>query len=567
MAAILVCQTLEDASNAARYIKYSCRVVTLDGEMINPGGIIRGGSLPKRNAGMPLGRRKEIEELQSQKNSLIKLISKDEAVLDKEKKNLAEAEREAAEAAKKKRTLEEKLVDLQKKSEEIERETGSYNDRLKAASKNLHELESEETELNQRLDKLGEEIEKCTKDIENLENELTGIKEEYRQYLEEKNSLEKKITEVLVKISSYKEQCDSLANRIEEIDSNIKLPAAEKQEKNSDCEQRQKDLEENRQAQQRISADIEQFYNEKAALIPELEKVSQQVSQCEAGLIELEEKGRRRQNQLSRQEKRERQLSVEQTRLQTEINYQEMRFREQFQNLDLVMLDEDYKPEESKILVDNLKEDIEALGEVNLGAIDELERLEERINFLKEQKDDLQKGEASLKKVLAEIDQRMEYYFESAFETINGNFKKTFEELFEGGKVFLSLTDPDNMLESGIEIVAQPPGKKLQNITLLSAGEKVLTAIALVFAILRFKPAPFYLLDEVESTLDDANLARFTRFLKQTVQQAQFILITHRKRTMEEAEVLYGVTMPEPGVSRLMSLKIEDNLIAGESKK
>ncbi len=567
MAAILVCQNLEDASNAARYIKYSCRVVTLDGEMINPGGIIRGGSLPKRNAGMPLGRRKEIEELQNQKNSLIKLISKDEAVLEQEKKNLAEAEREAAEADTIKRSLEEKLGDLQKRSEEIKREAGSYEDRLKAASKNLCELESEEAELKQRLDKLGEEIEKCTEDIESLENELTGIKEEYRQYLEEKNSLEKNITEVLVKISSYKEQCDSLANRIEEIDNNIKLPATEKQEKNNDCEQRQKDLEENKQAQQRISADIEQFYNEKAALIPELEKVSQQLGQSEAGLIELEEKGRRRQNQLSRQEKRERQLSVEQSRLQTEINYQEMRFREQFRNLDLVMLDDDYKPEESKILVDNLKEDIEALGEVNLGAIDELERLEERINFLKEQKDDLQKGEASLKKVLAEIDQRMEYYFESAFETINGNFKKTFEELFEGGKVFLSLTDPDNMLESGIEIVAQPPGKKLQNITLLSAGEKVLTAIALVFAILRFKPAPFYLLDEVESTLDDANLARFTRFLKQTVQQAQFILITHRKRTMEEAEVLYGVTMPEPGVSRLMSLKIEDNLIAGESKK
>jgi len=130
----------------------------------------------------------------------------------------------------------------------------------------------------------------------------------------------------------------------------------------------------------------------------------------------------------------------------------------------------------------------------------------------------------------------------------------------------LKLTDAENILDAGIEIIAQPPGKKLQNITLLSAGEKVLTAIALVFAILRFKPAPFYLLDEVESTLDDANLARFLKFLKQSSNQAQFIMITHRKRTMEEAERLYGVTMPEPGISRLMSLKLEDEKITTESK-
>ena len=256
---------------------------------------------------------------------------------------------------------------------------------------------------------------------------------------------------------------------------------------------------------------------------------------------------------------------MEQTRLQTEVSFQEMRFKELFKTLELVVLDEDYEPEESRMQIEYLKEDLEALGEVNLGAIEELTRLEDRIKFLTEQKDDLQEGEASLQKVLAEIDQRMEFYFKKAFETINENFTQTFRELFEGGQVLLKLTDTDNILESGIEIVAQPPGKKLQNITLMSGGEKVLTAIALVFAILRFKPAPFYLLDEIESMLDDANLSRFTNFLKQTATQAQFILITHRKRTMEEAAVLYGVTMPEPGVSRLVSLKMENNVISRES--
>ncbi len=567
MSAILVCRTLEDASAAARFIKYSCRVVTLDGEMINPGGIIRGGSLPKRNAGMPLGRRKEIEELQNQKKTLLEEIRAHGQKVSKAKQYLAEAEIKAAEAEKYRRSLEGQLDELQKKSEDVQREIGSLEDRLETGANNLRELESEDSELKQRMAKLNCELEKCKQDIEEFEKELIGVKEEYRQFLEEKNSLEQKITGVLVKISSYAEQRDSLTSRIEEIENNIKLPVAEKLEKNNDYERFQKELAENRKTRERISSEIEQLNDEKAGLIAGLESKNQQVNQIEADLIELEEKGRLRQTRLSRQEKRERQLSVEQTRLQTEINYQEMRFREQFRNLDLVTFEGDFDPDESKIMVDNLKEDLEALGEVNLGAIDELARLEDRINFLKDQKDDLHKGEASLQKVLAEIDQRMEHYFGSAFEKIKENFKKTFEELFEGGKVFLKLTDPDNMLESGIEIIAQPPGKKLQNISLLSAGEKVLTAIALVFAILRFKPAPFYLLDEVESALDDANLTRFTKFLKNSISQAQFILITHRKRTMEEAEVLYGVTMPEPGISRLMSLKIEDNLIAGESKK
>ena len=297
----------------------------------------------------------------------------------------------------------------------------------------------------------------------------------------------------------------------------------------------------------------------------ELDRKNNLVSKIEAELIEFEEEGRLRQGRINRQEKRERQLSLEQARLETEVSYQELHFKELFQTLELVDIETDFDPESCRQIVDNLREDAEALGEVNLGAIEELARLQDRINFLTEQKDDLHKGENSLKKVLAEIDQRMEFYFKEAFEQINENFKQTYSELFEGGQVFLKLTDQEDVLEAGIEISAQPPGKRLQNITLLSAGEKVLTAIALVFAILRYKPAPFYLLDEVESTLDDANLARFTKFLKQNARQAQFIMITHRRRTMEEAGVLYGVTMPEPGVSKLVSLKLEECLIGGEN--
>ncbi len=565
MASILVCHNLEDASKAARFINYSCRIVTLEGEMINPGGIIRGGSLPRRNAGMPLGRRKEIEDLQKQKKSLLADISTTENDLKAVESSLAAVEKRVFEFDVKRRGLEEQLGVSQKEYEEMQREQSALNDRLDTVKAAAHQLESEESELYQRLEVLKQEVVNYGLEIENLEKELAAVKENYRQFLEGKNSLEQKITGVLVKISSYQEQRDTLSNRIREIEDNIKSPAAEIVEKNREYEKYSKELADNKESQQRNTAEAEDLNEEKASLIAELEKKTQQVNQIEAGLIDLEEQGRRRQSQYSRQEKRERQLSVEQTRLETEISYQEMRYRDMFRNLELASLEEEFEPEESRLMIENLKEDLEALGEVNLGAIEELTRLEDRINFLTEQKDDLQKGEASLHKVLAEIDQRMEFYFKNAFDKINENFRQTFEELFEGGQVMLKLTDSDNMLESGIEIVAQPPGKKLQNITLLSAGEKVLTAIALVFAILRFKPAPFYLLDEVESTLDDANLSRFTKFLKQMAEQAQFILITHRKRTMEEAEVLYGVTMPEPGISRLISLKIESNTISGEN--
>ncbi len=565
MSPILVCQNLGDASKAARFVRHSCRVVTLDGEMINPGGIIRGGSLPKRNAGMPLGRRKEIEALQKQHSVMLDDLRKTETDLKEVRNNLLSAENEAKKAVTRQQEYLSQFNALQKELEDQQRELNTMGDRLQTFAAALKEHRSEEEELNQRIIVANTEIENCSRAIEVYEKELAVRKEDYRLYLEGKNILEQRITEVLVKISSYQEQHDTLIARIAEIEVNAGRPATEIEQKEKESETCRTELADNKKTQEQVAVLVQKLNSENAALMIELENKAQQVNKIDAELIEFEEQGRRRQSQVARQEKRERQLSMEQTRLQTEINYQEIRFRELFQDLNLVTLDMDFEPEESRLHIDNLKEDLDALGEVNLGAIEELARLEERIKFLSEQKDDLHKGETSLQKVLAEIDQRMEYYFNIAFEKINDNFRQTFQELFEGGQVVLKLTDSNNILESGIEIIAQPPGKKLQNINLLSAGEKVLTAIALVFAILRFKPAPFYLLDEVESTLDDANLTRFTNYLKQTARQAQFILITHRKRTMEEAEALYGVTMPEPGVSRLMSLKLENNAIIREN--
>ncbi len=564
LASVLICRNLEDATSAARFVSYSCKVVTLDGEMINPGGVMRGGSLPKRNAGMPLGRRREIEELQKEHASIEEQYKKTSGIVSGTRDELEKLANELNSKSKINNKMMEELSELKREMElsELEKETIEAK---AAAEKQAHaDLSSEETEVRVQLNKQQAEIENSKKTSIELEQKLAELKFSHRQFIEEKNKLEQSITDTLVQISSCGQQLEGLKTRIAELDESLVNPAEEKAENESAINKYKKDLADNKTIQQEVSNKLEELDNERAELIVHLEKIVDEADQNEAALIEMEEDERRQQNQLARREKRERQLSVEQTRLQTEVNYQEIRFKELFKKLEILELEDDYNPDRGKLEIENLKEDLDALGEVNLGAIEELSRLEDRISFLEEQKDDLLKGEASLNKVLAEIDQRMEYYFKIAFDQINENFNTTFQSLFQGGKVSLKLTDESNILESGIEIIAQPPGKKLQNITLFSGGEKVLIAIALVFAILRFKPAPFYLLDEVESMLDDANLTRFTGFLKDNSKDAQFILITHRKRTMEEAEVLYGVTMPEPGVSRLVSIKLEDKLVAGE---
>ena len=205
-----------------------------------------------------------------------------------------------------------------------------------------------------------------------------------------------------------------------------------------------------------------------------------------------------------------------------------------------------------------LKQSIEELGPVNLAAIEEFDRVQERYAFLSEQREDLVAAKDTLHKAIGEMDEEMTERFNETFKQIRKQFAVSFRELFGGGTADLVLLDPDNLLETGIEIIAQPPGKKLQSLSLLSGGERALTAIALLFAILNTRPVPFCVLDEVEAALDESNVARYSDYLRKFSSQTQFIVITHRKGTMEGADVLYGITMQESGVSKLVSVKLEE---------
>ena len=218
----------------------------------------------------------------------------------------------------------------------------------------------------------------------------------------------------------------------------------------------------------------------------------------------------------------------------------------------------DVEPEEARVKVNNYRANIKRIGMVNLAAIEEYERVNTRYIFLTNQREDLLKAEDTLLEIMNEMDEVMKEEFSKTFELIRKEFTGVFKELFSGGNADLKLTDPDNLLTTGIEIVASPPGKKLTTISLLSGGEKTLTAISLLFAILNVRTVPFCLFDEVEAALDEANVGRFGEYLDHYKDKTQFLIITHKKKTMEYADVLYGITMQESGVSKLVSVKLEE---------
>lgn len=555
---VLICRDLNAATRAARFINYSCRVITLDGDMINPGGSIRGGSMPRNNAGQPLTRRKEIKALEKKQVALHKKVKDGEEKIAEIMNKISRLQGESRVFQDRREKISGQLNELQRSLEGMEKEEQFLNRRLRDLCANIEQIKAEEKDLYRRLKDFKEKSSDYENRITAIQGMLEGKKELYQRSLEKKKTQENKLTEALVSLNSCQEQSMMLQ---EKLDNLHKETLRNQEERDNLMKEREKltaQIRDNRAEQKQAADNLDRLRQESSLLMSQVEEKKKQAGLARAALIEMEEEERRWRNRLGRLERRERQLALEQTRLKADVDYQLMRYQELFRIGETVAVEEDFDPDACSGLVESLKEDLEAMGEVNLGAIEELARLQERIDFLKEQQDDLHKGELSLRKVLSEIDQRMEYFFTRTFEAVSENMQKVFAELFQGGQVCLKLTDTDNILESGVDIVAQPPGKKLQNITLLSTGEKVLTAVALLFAILIYKPAPFYLLDEIESALDDINLNRFLKYLKSSAQEAQFLLITHRKRTMEEADILFGVTMPEAGVSRLVSLRLDE---------
>ncbi|QHW30097.1 chromosome segregation protein SMC [Paenibacillus rhizovicinus] len=557
---VLISETLEQANRIAAKIQYRFRVVTLEGDVVNAGGSMTGGSLQKKGANL-LGRQRQIEqldeEIKSTDGQLAKLrdkvsdLRKEQSILNQnvdELRTLGEKLRideqhlraELQQLDNEKRNLDDQAQLFQADSAGHRTEQQQISKSAKDAEERLELLTKEEARLQEAI-RIAEERRKAGESAkEQLQDQLTDIKIALAKTDQEKMSFEDQAARVRSDIGRAKQELAGIRDMLQRQDEETRLHGEESTKQTDQLNALK--LKKDNCADQ---TDLKRA--ERVELTRELEN----------GESETKEQ----RTQLRNVEDQLRQIEIAVNRLDVELDNLLRKLSEEYE-LSYELAKERYPVPEDVLALQNdvrdLKRRISSLGEVNLGAIDEYERVKERYTFLNDQKNDLIEAKTTLYQVIREMDDEMSRRFRTTFEAIRGHFVVVFSKLFGGGRADLIMVEPDRVLDSGIDIVAQPPGKKLQNLQLLSGGERALTAIALLFAILQVKPVPFCVLDEVEAALDEANVARFAQYLREFSELTQFIVVTHRKGTMEEADVLYGVTMEEGGVSKLVSVRLED---------
>ncbi len=557
---ILVVDHVDNAVRLARKAGYSLRMVTLEGELFMPGGAISGGAF--KNSSNLLGRRREIEELQGKVKATLEQVDSllDEIEQIKKRRNGMRVELEdlkeqlqqefirqntarmnVAAARQRKEQTEQGYDSLRREQEEIaaqieeirggketirlelaaseqmEKDTQKALDELK---EELEGLRAEENDFSARVSKRDVEVEKIRQRQEFEQANLERIEAELSRYAQEREEVLEGLAENEKEIVRKEENIRKLQETI--ADSGTRQSEGEDQ------------LQEDTRKREALSAKQKNFFADRESLADRLSGLDKEVYRLNAQKEKLEEA------------------------IESQINYMwdeyELTLSQAAQLKSEAMQD----LAAMKKQIASLKDQIRRLGDVNVNAIEDYRNLMERYTFLKGQHDDLVQAEATLKGIIQELDEAMRRQFKEKFAQIGMEFDKVFKELFGGGKGTLELMEDEDILEAGIRIIAQPPGKKLQNMMQLSGGEKALTAIALLFAIQNLKPSPFCLLDEIEAALDDSNVGRFANYLHKLTRYTQFIVITHRRGTMEKADRLYGITMQEKGVSTLVSVSLID---------
>lgn len=557
---IMVVDNVDNAVKIARKFDYGIRMVTLEGELLVPGGAISGGAF-KNNSNL-LGRRREMEELEKKVKQYV--IDIDQILNDieetKHKRNKLRLE------------LEDIKGQLQRKF--IEQNTARMNviqaqDKKSETEEGFGELKNEEQEISLQIKEIQvskDEIVRELEDSEKLEKVVEKQITEFQKELEEKRAEESeqsaKVSEWDVEVEKMRQSADFQRQNLERVDAEIARYSAELAE-----------------VQEGLHLGKEEVERKKANII-ELEKTIAASHTTQTDAEKKLKEDMEQKEQLAAKQKNffttREELSERMAALDKEVyrlNSQRERMEESIESQINYMWDEyeitlsdaeSLKNEEMNDLpsmkkdISALKDEIKKLGDVNVNAIEDYKNLMVRYTFLKEQHDDLVEAEKTLIGIIEELDTSMRKQFNEKFAEINREFDKVFKELFGGGKGTLELIEDEDVLEAGIRIIAQPPGKKLVNMMQMSGGEKSLTAICLLFAIQNLKPSPFCLLDEIEAALDENNVTRFAKYLHKLTKNTQFIVITHRRGTMEKADRLYGITMQEKGVSTLVSVNLID---------
>ncbi|WP_299087083.1 chromosome segregation protein SMC [uncultured Metabacillus sp.] len=557
---VIVTTDLKGANEIAKLMNYRYRLVTLQGDVVNPGGSMTGGAVKQKNNSL-LSRGRELETIQE------KLVEMEErtAQLEQDVKGTKqtiqnnEALLEELRAKGEKLRLEEQMI--RSEIREIEINEKNVNDHLKLYDAERESFESEKERFTARKKELGQSLEKMGSALEKLEKEIEELSAKKVSQQTSKDELQSELTELKVIFASKKQIYENQKEKVARINQDLEESLQKYEEAKEDYSFLSNEMNSSSSGEEKLEEAAKKKLQDK-------NKTIELISSRRDERVQLQEKLEDEERELKELKRQDKQLQdslkdeeVKLNRLDVELDNRLNHLREEYL-LTFEAAKEKYtlevEIEEARKRVKLIKLAIDELGTVNLGAIEEFERVNERFTFLSEQRNDLTEAKDTLYQVIDEMDEEMKRRFEQTFNAIRSHFESVFQALFGGGRAELKLTDPNDLLNTGVEIVAQPPGKKLQNLGLLSGGERALTAIALLFSILKVRPVPFCVLDEVEAALDEANVHRFAQYLKKFSQETQFIVITHRKGTMEEADVLYGVTMQESGVSKLVSVRLEE---------
>lgn len=554
----VVVEDMDTAIALAKKDKYSFRIVTLKGDIISSSGSISGGSVQTKTVNI-LGRSREIEDLEKELKKLEKQIADKTAEKEEYASSIGDSIEETAKLEKELQEIEIVYATEKQKMVAVEENITRLENRLAKLKEEVTQTEKQKEENRLLKEQKETEIQTLTQQIEELNKvieEFALNNKDNQKYIDDLNF---DITNLKISVTSFDESESSIEEMVERISQDIKNNEQSIENKNQNILAIN---EENTKLEQTITeynAQIEQIKQEVTNSGTKVEELKQERIDKNEKLVNTENQIQSQFSTLESLKEQIIKLDVKKTKLEQDLQQVVESLWNEYE-LTPNSTEEYQKPNNvatAQKQVNSLRNKIKDLGSINIDSIEEYKKTKERYDFMSEQRLDLENTASKLRKIIGDMTTTMQNQFKEKFELINKNFNEVFTELFNGGKAELILENEENILECGIDIRVQPPGKKLQNMMLLSGGEKAFTAIALLFAILKINPAPFCILDEIEAALDDVNVYRFAEYLKKFCKQTQFLVITHRKGTMEAGDSVYGVTMEENGISKLLSIKLK----------
>lgn len=558
----VIVDTVETATEALKIKDLKYKVVTLEGDVFIPGGTITGGSYKSRSSGL-LSRKRKIQELDDRTVT----VTKDIEALSKKVQELKDLQvNDQYDLEQTSKILEGIRLELVKKENDLKVVQDDLNRLMTLISKRKSEaiiIDNDIQSVHDATSERHKRIEVLEKENATLENQLTDDDSKLE-------ALKLKIQEMRETLTNLKIQQASKMEAHKNIESDLLRLNDQHDRLIADLDTYHKKMTESTKQTDEFNAEMQILEKKKQDVLDKssskhvvIEKMQTEIKGFEERIKTINADNKERFEYMESLKDTLHRFDIKRAKLDVHRDEIANRLFERYEMSpeDALSCKKDIDMSGANKEIKAIKKELKEIGDVNLLAIDEYEEVYERYHFLKEQHDDLVEARNTLRKLIRELEKEMKEKFIECFDVVKVHFADIFESLFVGGQATLSIADPDNILESDINIDVQPPGKKLQSIGLLSGGEKSLTAIALLFAILKTKPAPFCILDEIEAALDDVNVYRFADFLKEFTRNSQFVIITHRKGTMEIADNLFGVTMQEFGVSKMISVKLEDAIL------